>query len=639
MCGIAGAVRFRPGAMDRAAFAAILAKLSHRGPDDEGIWNEGGAWLGQRRLAIIDLSQAGHQPMISACGRWVITINGEIYNYRSLRREVEAAANIRWRGDSDSEVVLEAIAAFGFEAALAKTIGMFALAAYDRTEKRLVLARDRFGEKPLYYSSGPEGITFASELTALAAASDQNLGLSRAAMGLFFRLGYVPAPLSIYEQVAKLPPGCWLEWRAGGEARVAPYWRLAEVVETGRATPFTDPEAATEELDALLRQVVGEQMMSDVPLGVFLSGGIDSSTVTAIMRQVSRAPVKTFTIGFDSPQFNEAEHASAVARHLQTDHTEHYVSAADAQAVVPRLGGLYDEPFADASQIPTVLLAAMARRHVTVCLTGDGGDEMFAGYVRYPGVPRLWRAIRGLPLRSCAAKLIAATPLSVLDAGLGFLGPLAGRYASRGRLGASVRRAAGWIDAASEEELYERTMSAWSDPAQLLGEASPPPAWRPPPPTFAGSLDAMQWRDSVDYLPGDILAKVDRAAMAVSLETRVPLLDPRIADFAWRAPASMKIRDGAGKWLLREVLHRYVPRALIERPKVGFTPPLHDWLTGDLRDWAESLISPARLAAQGLIDPKPIGRLWKRYLAGDSASDHKVWTVLMFQAWMAARAA
>ncbi len=381
-------------------------------------------------------------------------------------------------------------------------------------------------------------------------------------------------------------------------------------------------------------------MIADVPLGVFLSGGVDSSTIAAIMRQVASGPVKTFTIGFEAPHFNEAEHAAAVARHLKTDHTEHYVSAADAQAVVPTLGAVYDEPFADASQIPTLLLCAMARRHVTVALTGDGGDEMFGGYVRYPGVPRLWNAIRRAPFRGCAARAIAATPAPVLDKAFAFLGPLGNQYAARGKLGASIRRAGTWIAAASQAELYERTMSAWIDPGELLIDPGPPPPpWRPKAPaSFASDLEAMQWRDAVDYLPGDILTKVDRAAMAHSLETRVPLLDPRIAAFAARIPASMKMRNGAGKWLLREVLHRYVPRALIERPKVGFSAPLHDWLTGDLRGWAESLISPARIKAQGLLNPKPVEKLWRGYLAGDSSADHKVWTLLMFQSWMAARA-
>jgi len=360
--------------------------------------------------------------------------------------------------------------------------------------------------------------------------------------------------------------------------------------------------------------------------------------VTAIMQAISARPVKTFTLGFDVPAYNEAEYALAVARHLGTDHTEHYVTAADAQAIVPRLGDLYDEPFADASQIPTFLISQMARRHVTVCLTGDGGDEMFSGYVRYPGVPRLWNAIGRLPLRGVAAKALLGLPLGLVEGALGFLGPLAKQYTSRGKLGPSLRRAAGWLPASSQAELYELTMTAWPDPDALL--VDPPamlPAWRPEAPTFEDAAEAFQWRDSVDYLPGDILCKVDRAAMANGLETRVPLLDPRIAALAWRAPPSMKLRGGETKWLLRQVLRRYLPEDLIDRPKMGFSVPLHAWLTGDLRDWAESLLAPDLIRRQGVLRPEPLARLWRGFLGGDSSLDHRVWAVLMFQSWMAAR--
>ena len=429
--------------MDGAALAPMLAKLKHRGPDDEGRWGEGGVWLGQRRLAVIDLSPAGHQPMVSACGRWVVSVNGEIYNYKTLRGEVQAASGVRWRaGPATSRCCSKRSPAFGFEAALGRAMGMFAMAAWDRRDKRLLLARDRFGEKPLYYSTAGGGISFASELTALAAAPGLNLSLSPSAMSLFFSATATSRlrSLSIYDERAQKlsSPGCRVEWRAKTGARETPYWSFGDVLGVGAGQPVSDSGAAADELDVLLRDVVREQMIADVPLGVFLSGGVDSSTIAAIMRQVASGPVKTFTIGFDAPQFNEAEHAAAVARHLKTDHTEHYVSAADAQAVVPTLGAVYDEPFADASQIPTLLLAAMARRHVTVCLTGDGGDELFGGYVRYPGVPRLWTAIWRAPFRGCAAQMIAATPPAVLEGALGFLGPLAGQYASRGKLGASL---------------------------------------------------------------------------------------------------------------------------------------------------------------------------------------------------------
>ena len=616
----------------------MLAALAHRGPDDEGLWGEGGVWLGQRRLAIIDTSPGGHQPMVSACGRWVLVANGEIYNFQTLRAEVEADGPVAWRGGSDSEVLLEAIARLGVDEALARARGMFAVAVWDRLQRVAYLARDRFGEKPLYYHAQAGALTFASELTALERVADIEQVLDAQALSLFFRYGYVPAPLSIYRSGRKLPPGCILTWREGAAAVVTPYFSLTSLADAGQCQPLSDPEAAVESLDRLLRDAVGEQMVSDVPLGAFLSGGIDSSLIVGIMQSLTDRPVKTFTLGFKSPEFNEAEHAAAVARHLGTDHTEHYVTSADAQAIAQRLGDIYDEPFADASQIPTFLISEMARRAVTVCLTGDAGDEMFGGYVRYAGVPRMWKALGGWPLRGAAGAVLGAVPLRALERGASALGPLAREYAARGRLGPSLRRAAAWLPAKSLKDLYERTMTAWPDPDLLIGRNGGEGGdWRPAPPAPGGPLAWMQWRDSVDYLPGDILCKVDRAAMAHGLETRVPLLDPRVAAFAWRAPDSMKIRGGEAKWLLRRVLDRYVPRHLIDRPKLGFSVPLHDWLTGALRGWAEDLLSPARLRSQGVVDPILTQRIWRRYLGGDASLDHQVWTSLMFQSWMARR--
>jgi asparagine synthase (glutamine-hydrolysing) len=638
MCGIAGAVRGDRGGFDESVLRAMLRAIRHRGPDGEGIWNENGVWFGHRRLAVIDLSAAGDQPMVSACGRYVILANGEIYNYEALRAELDAGAPIPWRGHCDIEVLLEAIARYGIEAALARANGMFAFALWDRERCEMHLARDRFGEKPLYYADQDGALTFASELTALERVPGVTGDLSREALSLYFRLGYVPAPYSIYEGVRKLPPGCLLTWQAGAPTVLSSYWTLAYQVRAGQRDRLTDPEAAIDEFDTLLRDAVKLQMVADVPLGAFLSGGVDSSLITGIMQSISDRPVKTFTVGFDSREFNEAEYALAVARHLKTDHTEHYVTAADSQAVAARLGDLFDEPFADSSQIPTYLISQIARRHVTVCLTGDAGDEMFAGYVRYPGVPRLWKTIRRLPMRGAASAVMNALPLSFIDGGLGFLGPLARQYTSRGSLSRSVRKAAPWLAASSEAALYEMTMSAWTDPDALLVDPPRcPPSWRPEAPIFDNTLEAMQWRDSVDYLPDDILCKVDRAAMANSLETRVPLLDPRIAAFAWRAPPCMKIRGGETKWLMRRVLDRYVPRELIDRPKMGFTVPLHAWLTSDLRDWAETLLDPALLKRQGVLRPEPIRKLWDAYVRGDSSGDLKVWSLLMFQSWMAAR--
>ena len=616
----------------------MLGAIRRRGPDDEGVWGEGGAWLGQRRLAIIDLSPAGHQPMVSACGRYVATINGEIYNFADLRAELEAAGPIPWRGHSDSEVLLEAIARWGLVAALARAAGMFALGLWDRQSRTLSLARDRFGEKPLYYSLQGDALSFASELTALERLPDLDTTLDTAALSLFFRYGYVPAPHAIYCGVRKLPPACVLTWRAGEAATIAPYFSVSDLVEAGRADPLTDDDTAIEVLDRSLRTAVSGQMIADVPLGAFLSGGVDSSLIVAVMQSLSDRPVKTFTLGFESSEFNEARYAKAVATHLGTDHTEHYVTAADAQAITPQMGALYDEPFADASQIPTFLISKLAREHVTVCLTGDGGDEMFGGYVRYPGVPRLWRAIGKAPFRGLASRILANLPLGLVETGLAALGPLARQYTSRGRLGPALRKAARWLPARDMNDLFERTMTAWPDPDELLARKPlTVAAWRPQPPRFSSSLQAMLWRDSVDYLPGDILCKVDRAAMAVALETRVPLLDHRVAALAWRAPDGMKLRDGETKWLMRRLLDRYVPRALIDRPKMGFSVPLHDWLTGELRDWAEGLLDPAVIVRQGVLNSAPVARIWRRFLAGDSSADHQIWTVLMFQSWMAAR--
>ncbi len=638
MCGIAGVLGSTPHRMDARAMGAMLDALARRGPDDEGVWNERGVWLGHRRLSIVDLSSAGHQPMVSANGRFVITLNGEIYNHRSLRRVIEAAGSVAWRGHSDTEVLLEFVARFGIRRALDQVRGMFAFAVWDRREEMAYLARDRFGEKPLYYFGGPDSLCFASDLFSLSRAPGAPTELSSDALTLYFRFGYVPAPLAIHQGMHKLPPGNLLTWRRGAQPSVEAYWTLAQAAEQGAASRLSDPDAAVVELDRLLREAIGEQMMADVPVGVFLSGGIDSSLVSAIAQSLGKRPIKTFTLGFESAEFNEAEHALAVARHIGAEHTEHYVTAADVLSIVPAMASVYDEPFADASQIPTYLISGMARQKVTVCLTGDGGDELFAGYVRYSGAPRLWNAIRRWPGRSVLAGALQAVPLSLLEATLGFMGPLARQYTSRGKLAASLRKAAGWLAAADSRQLFELTMTAWDERSGLLlhGQGAPAP-WRPRAPMSDNILEPMLWRDAVDYLPGDILCKVDRAAMACSLETRAPLLDVRIAEFAWRAPPSMKLRGSQAKWLFREVLARYLPRRLFERPKMGFSPPLHDWVGGPLREWAHDLLDPGLIHRQGLLNPKIVSETWRKYLAGDSSLDHRIWTLLMFQAWLSSR--
>jgi len=462
--------------------------------------------------------------------------------------------------------------------------------------------------------------------------------LSPAALGAYFRYGYVPAPLSVREGVRKLEPGALLVWHEGAEPFVSPYWRLADVVEAGRGARFADADQAVDALDTALRQAVDRQMIADVPIGVFLSGGIDSSLITAIMQSLSADPIRTFTLGFESAQFNEAAQAAGVARHIGTKHTEHTVTAADAQAIALRLGQLYDEPFADSSQIPTYLVSQMARSEVKVCLTGDGADEMFGGYVRYPGVLRLWNLARQTPGRRLAARALERAPLPLIEGAMSWLGPLAQGYASRGALGPSVRRAARWLQADTRADLFEATMTFWPGEGPMArGGPVEAASWRPPSPDFDNDIEPMLWRDAVDYLPGDILAKVDRAAMAVGLETRAPFLDPDVVSVAWRAPPEMKVSGQVTKWMVRRVLGRYLPPELWERPKVGFSVPLHGWLTGGLRAWALDLLDPAILRRQGILEPAKVEAAWRGLEAGDSGLGPPIWSVLMLQSWLAAR--
>jgi asparagine synthase (glutamine-hydrolysing) len=618
--------------------AAMLHAIAHRGPDDEGVWEEGGVCLGHRRLSIIETSQAGHQPMVSACGRYVITVNGEIYNYRTLREDLEAVEAIAWRGHSDIEALLETIARFGVEEGLRRAKGMFALGLWDRQTRTAYLARDRFGEKPLYYRASASELAFASELRCLERLPGASLDLSPDALTAFVRFGYVPAPLSIYADVKKLAPGMLLTWRSGATPSTAPYWRLDEIVRAGQADRFQDVDEAAEALDGCLREVIARQMIADVPLGVFLSGGVDSTLVAAIMQSLSSGPIRTFTLGFDSPEFDEAEHAAAVARHIGARHTEHRVTAADAQTVAPMLGSMFDEPFADSSQIPTYMISRMARPEVKVCLTGDGGDEMFGGYVRYPGVARLWNAMRRIPARRSLASVLETLPLPTVAFALRTLGPLARKYASRGELGPSIRRAAGWLRSTSRTDLLESTMTIWSDPGILLAPSGVETSlWRPQTPYFDNEYEPMFWRDTVDYLPGDILTKVDRAAMANSLETRAPLLDPDLAALVWRIPPTMKVCGETTKWITRRLLAKYVPTTLTDRPKVGFTVPLHEWLTGGLRSWAQDLLDPDVIRRQGVFNAGAVDAAWQGLQRGDSGLSGRVWAVLMLQAWLAAR--
>jgi asparagine synthase (glutamine-hydrolysing) len=634
MCGIAGV--YRPGGLERGdgqAVAAMTAALRHRGPDDEGVWADGAAGiaLGHRRLSILDLSPLGRQPMASACGRWVLTYNGEVYDHAALRRELEGRGRA-FRGRSDTEVLVEAVAEWGVRGALERCNGMFALAAWDRWERVLWLARDRAGEKPLYYGWSGGVFLFGSELKALRAHPAFRGEVDPDALALFLRRKCVPAPRSIYRGVRKLPAGTVLAVRGHGEARPDAYWDAAGLAEAAAADPFRGSEAdALTELDALLRDAVRLRMEADVPLGAFLSGGIDSSLVVALMQAQSARPVRTFTIGFREGAYDEAGHARAVARHLGTDHTELYVRPRDALELIPRLPELYDEPFADASQLPTVLVASLARRHVTVALSGDGGDELFGGYDHYRWAHRAWRGIGWMPrpLRIRIARGLLAVPVASWDRLLG------GRRIGRRTLGARVHQLAQVLPARDARELFAWFVTDWREGAAAAVPGAFPgaDAGDDPWPRLRDVRERMMFRDFAAALADDMLVKVDRATMAVSLEGRMPLLDPRVAEFAWRLPVGWKVRGREGKRPLRRLLYRYVPRALVDRPKMGFCTPVDEWLRGPLRAWAESLLDERRLREEGVFDPAPVRRRWAEHLSGAADRRFDLWSVLMFQAW------
>jgi asparagine synthase (glutamine-hydrolysing) len=643
MCGLAGFLNLNGGFhadTARAAVLAMAATLRHRGPDDEGAWldEQAGIALSHRRLSILDLSPAGHQPMVSACGRYVVAFNGEIYNHRELRGDLRDSS---WRGHSDTETLLAAVAHWGVEGALERFVGMFVFALWDRQERALHLARDRFGEKPLYYGRMGNAFLFGSELKALRRHPAWRGEIDRNTLALYLRHNHIPAPYSIYRGISKLPPGALLSLgvETWGEAVPRPWWTARAQAESGMVHPFSGSEGeAIERLDGLLRAAIRGQMAADVPLGAFLSGGVDSSLVVALMQAQTERPVKTFTIGFSEAQYNEAHHARAVARHLGTDHTELLVTPDQARAVIPRLPEMYDEPFADSSQIPTFLMAQLARSHVAVSLSGDGGDELFGGYNRYLWADAIWRKVRWLPGlgRRALGALLTALPPRAWD-GLFRLLPPALRQQTPGD---KLHKLAEILAADSPEQLYLNLVSQWKMPAAVvLGSREPltaltDPAQRVALPDF---ISRMMLLDAVSYLPGDILVKLDRAAMAVSLETRVPMLDHRVAEFAWSLPLAMKIRDGQGKWPLRQLLYRYVPETLIERPKMGFGVPVGAWLRGPLINWAEDLLDESRLREEGFFDPAQVRRKWQVHLSGRRNEQHALWNVLMFQEWLAAQ--
>lgn len=643
MCGIAGVWSSRAEDIAPLVLTGMTDAVAHRGPDDSGLWvdEEAGIALGHRRLSILDLSPAGHQPMASESGRFVLVFNGEIYNHMDLRADIEKQGVVfAWRGHSDTETLLASVEVWGLETTLKRCVGMFAIALWDRQDRCLILARDRMGEKPLYYGWNGRCFFFASDLAAMRAHPAFRGDINRNALALLMRHNYIPAPHSIYLGIEKLVPGTFACIRHGDrDVRPKPYWSVAEAVAHGLEHPFEgSPAEAVDRLEVLLKDAVARQMIADVPLGAFLSGGIDSSTVVALMQAQSTRPIKTFSIGFHESVYNEASHAKAVAQHLGTDHTEWYVTPQDALDVIPKLPQIYSEPFSDSSQIPTYLVSSLARRHVTVSLSGDAGDELFGGYDRYASTAAYWASMNRVPR---AARRIMAQAITSLSAAQWnrlarpLMALLPARYSKRD-VGSLAWKGADTLLVDRLEPVYQRVVSHWAQPLELVLGAAEPATML----TRGGGLPEcapihrMMALDQVSYLPDDILCKVDRAAMAVSLESRVPLLDHRVIEFAWQLPLSYGMRGGVAKWPLREVLARHVPRQLTDRPKMGFGIPIDGWLRGPLRDWAESLLDASRLRQEGFFDPAPIRFKWEEHISGKANWHYHLWDVLMFQAWL-----
>ena len=642
MCGLAGLFRAEPGNPQAAAatVGAMAGTLGHRGPDDQGIWVDptGRTALGFRRLAIVDLSELGHQPMASVSGRYTMVFNGEVFNHRSLRQELEAGG-ARFRGHSDTETILAAFEAWGIRAAVRRFVGMFAIAVWDGRRAELTLLRDRLGIKPMFVYAERGLVSFGSELKALHQGPSFDTTLDPAAVLAYLRYLYIPAPATIFLRARKLEPGHMLTVRDPAAPLPASevFWSLAEVAAAGESQRLTGDEAEVQaQFDALLVDSVRLRMEADVPLGALLSGGVDSSTVVAIMQELSPRPVRTFTIGFDRAEHDEAGYARTIAAHLGTDHTELNLSGHAALDVVPKLAEMYDEPLANPSQIPTYLVCQLARQHVTVALTGDGADELFAGYNRYVHGERMIKRAARLPVPvrqflSRGLAVVGPEGWDRVEQVAGRLVPACGRTRLAGNKAHKLSRL---MASGSEFEQYRSLMSMWDEPGHLLrGPVEEVDRTRGVLESRAPLLERMMLADQMTYLPDDLLAKVDRASMAVGLEARVPLLDHRLVEFSWRLPREYKIRDGRGKWILRQSAYRRVPRALLEREKVGFTVPIRAWLRGPLRPWAEAMLTREGLEATGLLDPTAVRMAWERFQRGQGDDGLGLWALCQLQAW------
>ncbi len=646
MCGLVGFWQNGGGHEQENIVSAMAEKLTSRGPDDKGVWlnPELGVALAHRRLAILDLTSAGHQPMISESGRYVLVYNGEIYNHLDLRHELEEKGSApNWRGSCDTETLIAGFEKWGIERTLLRTKGMFAFALWDQSKHSLTLGRDRLGEKPLYYGLINGIFFFASELRALKAHPSFDTEIDRKALNLFMQFGYVPTPYSIYKNIRKLEPGCTINFSSPSDVpETQPYWSAEDIIIQGLRNPFCGTQQeGIDELEKLLLNSVKQQMLADVPLGVFLSGGVDSSLVTCLMEAQTSHPVHTFSIGFHEKEYNEAENSKEVANYLGTKHTEFYITPKDALEAIPKIPSIFSEPFSDSSQIPTYILSKLARQHVVVALSGDGGDELFGGYNRYTSIHKFWKYLSLVPppARRLLAWIVLSFSPDSYDKMLGSTQNWIPHHMKIKDIGNKLHKSAQAISARTPEEFYSNLIRHWKDGDGLvlgLNTSSTSPSClkssiQLPPESY---IQNMMANDLVSYLPDDILVKVDRSSMAVGLETRIPMLDHKIVEYACSLPLDLKICNGTGKWILRQVLYKYIPKKLIERPKMGFGVPIGSWLRGPLRNWAEELLSRNRILQDGYFNPDPIQKKWNEHLSGKRDRQQPLWNILMFQAWL-----